>query len=370
MNLDTARDRIQEIREELQELGDYLDLAEMREKKMELEAEMSDPDFWEDQKKAREVSREADRVKNMIETYESVESALEDIEAMIDLAEEEEEESFKAEIKSGLKAAERNVQKLRRRYFLDGEYDDRNAILRINPGAGGTEAHDWAEMLFRMYNRWLEDQDDLEHKVLDYSAGEEAGIKDATIQVEGEYPYGRLKSEAGVHRLVRISPFDSSSRRHTSFAAVWVTPEIEIDDEVDIDPDDLRVDTFRSGGPGGQHANMTDSAVRITHQPTGIVVSCQNERSQHQNKDTAMRVLRSQLLERKIQEQKEEAASITADKKSIEWGSQIRSYVNHPYQQVKDHRTDFTVSSFDQVLDGDLDGFIDAYLSSSANQSD
>ncbi len=346
------------------------DLPEMKEKKLELEAEMSNPDFWDNPDKARRVSREADRVKNMIETYESVENALEDIEAMIDLAVEEDNDSFKKEIESGLQAAGRNVQKLRRRYFLDGEYDGRNAILRINPGAGGTEAHDWAEMLFRMYNRWLEDQDDLEHEILDYSAAGEAGIKDATIQVKGDYPYGRLKSEAGVHRLVRISPFDSSSRRHTSFAAVWVTPEIELDDEVEIDPDELRVDTFRSGGPGGQHANMTDSAVRITHQPTGIVVSCQNERSQHQNKATAMKVLRSQLLEKKIQEQKEEAASITADKKSIEWGSQIRSYVNHPYQQVKDHRTDFTVSSFEQVLDGELDGFIDAYLASAANRAE
>ena len=331
---------------------------------------MSDPDFWDNQEKARQVSREVDRVKNMIQTYQSVAEALEDIEAMVELAEEEGEDSFGEEIKSGLQVADRNVQKLRRRYFLDGEYDDRDAILRINPGAGGTEAHDWAEMLFRMYTRWLEDQDDLEHEVLDYSRGEEAGIKDATIQVKGEYPYGRLKSEAGVHRLVRISPYDSSSRRHTSFAAVWVTPEIELDDEVEINPDDIRVDTFRSSGPGGQHANMTDSAVRITHQPTGIVVSCQNERSQHQNKDTAMRILRSQLLERKIQQQKEEAASITADKKSIEWGSQIRSYVNHPYQQVKDHRTDFTVSSFEQVLDGDLDGFIDAYLSSEENREE
>jgi peptide chain release factor 2 len=368
MNLKNVSEEIQEIREELKELGEFLVLSELKETKLELEAEMSQPDFWENPREASRVSRRANQVGEMIETYEQIAGGLDDLEAMVELAGEEEGTGFEAEIEKGLEQASRLTAELRRRHFLSGEYDDRDCIFTINPGAGGTEAHDWAEMLFRMYRRWCEDRDDIKYELLDYTPGDEAGLKSATMLIKGEYAYGLLKGEAGVHRLVRISPFDSSSRRHTSFAAVQVTPEIEVDDEIDIDPSDLRIDTFRSSGPGGQHVNMTDSAVRITHLPTGIVTSCQNERSQHGNRDTAMRVLQSRLLEMKIKEQKETIQEITGEEKAIEWGSQIRSYVNHPYQQVKDHRTEFTVNDFETVLDGELDGFIEAYLASEENR--
>lgn len=338
------------------------DLASLREEQRELEGRMAQPDFWDDPDEARRISQRVDEVKDMLERYETLEASLDDLDAMLELAESEDSDDFDREIERKLKRAEVSVQHLRRRHLLSGEYDDRNAILSINPGAGGTEAHDWAEMLYRMYRRWCEDQE-IEFEVLNVTPGEEAGIKNATMLVKGEHAYGRLKGEAGVHRLVRISPYDASDRRHTSFAAVSVTPEIEIADEVEIDENDLTVDTFKASGPGGQHVNVTDSAVRITHEPTGIVVSCQNERSQHKNRATAMRILRSRLLDHKIQKQKENIEEITGEEKQIEWGNQIRSYVNHPYQKVKDHRTDVERNDFDAVLDGELDPFIDAYLS-------
>jgi len=359
---------LSELREELGELGEYLDLKELREKVHELQSQMSQPDFWDDQGRARRISREASRVEDTINQYESLHEAIDDLEAMVELEAESEEASFSDEIERGLKEAKKKVQSLRWRYFLDGEYDDREAMLSINPGAGGTEAHDWAEMLYRMYRRWCENEG-IEYSVLNVTAGEEAGIKNATMQIKDDYAYGRLKGEAGVHRLVRISPFDSSSRRHTSFAAVEVMPDLDVVDEVDLDETDLKIDTFRSSGPGGQHANMTDSAVRIIHEPTGLVAKCENERSQHKNRETAMKILKSRLLELKIEEQKEDINELRGEKQSIEWGSQIRSYVNHPYQQVKDHRTNCEVSSFETVLDGEINEFIEAYLSSEVNQS-
>ena len=349
--------------------GITFDLDELKETRHELEGRMSEPGFWDDPNRARKISRQANQVKETIQTYEELTETLDDLEAMIELAEESDGSGFSDELEIGLEKTSSMVQKLQKHFFLSGEYDDRNALLTINPGAGGTEAHDWAEMLFRMYRRWCEDTD-REYEILDYSPAGEAGIKSGTLLVKGDHPYGHLKGESGVHRLVRISPFDSDDRRHTSFAAVRVTPEIDFDDEVEIDPSDLKIDTFRASGPGGQHVNTADSAVRITHLPTGIVVSCQNERSQHKNRAMAMKILQSRLLELKIQQQKQNLDEITGDEKQIEWGSQIRSYVNHPYQMVKDHRLDFEISDFETVLDGEIEPFIDEYLSSSWNQSE
>jgi peptide chain release factor 2 len=344
------------------------DLAELKEEKAELDATMSEPGFWDNPREAREVSKRADRVKNQIETYEDLSEILNDLEAMVELAREGEDESFADEIASKIKRSRAMITVLRRRYYLSGEYDDRHAILSINPGAGGTEAHDWAEMLYRMYRRWC-DEHDIEYEILNHTPADEAGIKNVTLLIKDEYAYGRLKGESGVHRLIRISPFDEGGRRHTSFAAVQVTPKIDFDAEVDLEEKDLTVETFKASGPGGQHVNVTDSAVRVTHEPTDTVVSCQNERSQHRNREMAMEILRSRLLEQKIQEQKEDINQITGDEKKIEWGNQIRSYFKHPNERVKDHRTDVELHQFDDVLDGEIDEFIDAYLASSENNS-
>jgi peptide chain release factor 2 len=344
------------------------DLAELKEEKAELDATMSEPGFWDNPREAREVSKRADRVKNQIETYEDLSEILNDLEAMVELAREGEDESFADEIASKIKCSRAMITVLRRRYYLSGEYDDRHAILSINPGAGGTEAHDWAEMLYRMYRRWC-DEHDIEYEILNHTPADEAGIKNVTLLIKDEYAYGRLKGESGVHRLIRISPFDEGGRRHTSFAAVQVTPKIDFDAEVDLEEKDLTVETFKASGPGGQHVNVTDSAVRVTHEPTDTVVSCQNERSQHRNREMAMEILRSRLLEQKIQEQKEDINQITGDEKKIEWGNQIRSYFKHPNERVKDHRTDVELHQFDDVLDGEIDEFIDAYLASSENNS-
>jgi peptide chain release factor 2 len=347
--------------------GITFDIDELRETKEELDARMSEPGFWDNPDEAQRISKEANRVKETIETHEELTERLDDMEAMIELAEEGDTDDFTGEIERGLEKTSRMVQQLQKHYFLSGEYDDRNAYVTINPGAGGTEAHDWAEMLFRMYRRWCEDHE-REYEILDFTPGEEAGMKSGTLLIKGDHAYGHLRGESGVHRLVRISPFDADDRRHTSFAAVRVTPEIDFDDEVDIEENEIRVDTFKASGPGGQHVNTSDSAVRITHEPTDIVVSCQNERSQHKNRDQAMKILQSRLLELKIQEQKEDIDEITGDEKQIEWGSQIRSYVNHPYQMVKDHRFDLEIGDFERVLDGDIDEFIDTYLASEENQ--
>ncbi len=342
------------------------DLPGLEETKRELQSQMTMPGFWDDQQRARSISRRVSDVEDKLEQHHVLEEKLDELELMVELSEEEETPAFQQDIEAGLAVVEKLLGRLRWQFYLDGEYDDREAIISINPGAGGTEAHDWAEMLYRMYRRWAE-ANQVAVEVLNVTPGEEAGIKNATLKVKDSYAYGKLKGEAGVHRLVRISPFDSSSRRHTSFAAVQVSPEIELDDEVEIDENELRIDTFRSSGPGGQHANMTDSAVRITHEPTGIVTKCQNERSQHKNRAVAMKILQARLLERKIAAQKQNLKEIKGEKQAIEWGSQIRSYVNHPYKQVKDHRTGHVVNSFERVMDGEIDEFIEAYLSSDVN---
>lgn len=302
-------------------------------------------------------------LKDQLEKYNEISSKRDDLYILCELAIEEQDEGVIKEIEDEFKEFKRNYEDLKLQTLLTGPYDKNNAILTLHAGAGGTEAQDWAQMLLRMYTRWAESKG-FKVSILDYLDGDEAGIKSVTIQVEGENAYGYLKAEKGVHRLVRISPFDSGGRRHTSFVSLDVMPELSDEIEVDINPDDLRIDTYRASGAGGQHVNKTESAIRITHLPTGVVVSCQNERSQFQNKDTAMRMLKSKLVALKEREQKEKIEDLKGVQLEIAWGSQIRSYVFCPYTMVKDHRTNYEVGNVDSVMDGDLDGLINSYLSS------
>ena len=322
---------------------------------------MAAPDFWSDQEKAQKLLQERSSLLEWIEALKEEEEKIEEIRVMIELGEEEEDASFIEEAGRNFRKAESAVNDLELRVLLSKERDRNNAIVSIHSGAGGTESQDWAEMLLRMYTRWLEKKG-YQVKVVDLLAGQEAGIKSASFMAIGLYAYGYLKGESGVHRLVRISPFDASGRRHTSFASVFVYPEVDDSIHIDIDEKDLRIDTFRSSGAGGQHVNVTDSAVRITHLPTNIVVQCQNERSQHQNKDMAMKILRSRLYDLRMEEQRKELDQMHAEKKEIAWGSQIRSYVFQPYQLIKDHRTGVEIGNVNAVMDGDLDPFIEAYL--------
>ena len=317
--------------------------------------------FWDDQEAAQNLLKNKKILEDKLNEYENLERTLEDIKVMIELAIEEDDESIVSEIKELKQSFEDEIEKVKIKTLLTGEYDENNAILSIHAGSGGTDAQDWAEILLRMYIRYGEKKG-YKVKTLYLQEDTEGGIKSATLLIEGTNAYGYLKNEKGVHRLVRISPFDSSGRRHTSFASVDVMPEIDKDISVEIDSDDLRIDTFRSSGAGGQHVNKTDSAIRITHIPTNIVVSCQNERSQHQNKDMAMKMLMSKLIELKEQEHKENLKELKGDFSQITWGSQIRSYVFHPYTMVKDHRTGAEVGNVDKVLDGDLDYFINEKL--------
>ncbi len=305
--------------------------------------------------------KEQRALKEVVQQLETLGREVEDLDVFLELLREEEDQQALSEMERALRSLESQVAALELTTVLAGEYDQGNAILSINPGAGGTESQDWAQMLLRMYLRWAEGRG-YRAEVIDLLPAEEAGIKSATVTVSGAYAYGRLKAEMGVHRLVRISPFDASHRRHTSFASVFVYPEIDEEIEVAIDEKDLRVDTFRSSGAGGQHVNVTDSAVRITHLPTGIVVSCQNERSQHKNRAMAMKVLRARLYDHYRREQDKEMAKLEGEKKDIAWGSQIRSYVLAPYQLVKDHRTGLETGNVEKVLDGDIEPFIDAFL--------
>ncbi len=322
---------------------------------------MNVPDFWNDLERSQKVNQETKSLKRKLESYNRTKSRLEDTEVLIDLGQEMEDSSVVEEVQGNVEQLERDVEKMRLNALLKGPYDANNAIVSLHAGAGGTEAMDWTSMLLRMYTRWCESKE-YEVKTLDFLPGEEAGVKSATLHVIGENAYGYLKAEKGVHRLVRISPFDSSGRRHTSFASVDVMPELEDDNTIEIRPEDLRVDTYRSSGAGGQHVNKTSSAIRITHLSTGIVVTCQNERSQIQNRETAMKMLRGKLLALKEQENREKKDEIEGELKKIEWGSQIRSYVFHPYNMVKDHRTDVETGNIQAVMDGDLDMFINAYL--------
>ena len=357
------RDRAAGLEERLAELEAFFGVEALREEEAELGEQMSRPGFWDDQERAREVSARFSRVQARISLMEGLRGSLSDSEELLELAAEEGD--LLPEVEEELRQIERVLEEQEIARLFTGEYDEGGAILTINSGAGGVDSQDWAEMLARMYRRWAERRG-FGLEVIEYTEGEEAGIKSATFTVSGEYSFGLLSAERGVHRLVRISPFDAGSRRHTSFASVAVAPEIDDRVEVEIDEKDLKVDTYRASGAGGQHVNKTDSAVRITHLPTGIVVQCQNERSQHQNREVAMRVLRARLFERERERREQEIASIGGEKADIEWGSQIRSYVLHPYKLVKDHRTGEETANVDRVLDGDIDAFIYAYLKNRA----
>lgn len=328
---------------------------------MQLEEVSMDNAFWNDTERAQRVLQELKGYKDTIEKYEKLCSGFEDILVLIEMANEDEDQELAQEAKLEAEAFKEKYENMMIATLLDGEYDRNNAILELHPGAGGTESCDWVSMLFRMYTRWAEAHG-YKVEVLDYLEGDEAGIKSVTIQVTGENAYGYLKSEKGIHRLVRISPFDSSGRRHTSFASCDVIPEITDEINIEIRPEDLRVDTYRSTGAGGQHINTTDSAVRITHLPTGIVVQCQNERSQIQNRERAMQMLKAKLHEKEEEERMDRIDGIRGEKKDIAWGSQIRSYVFHPYNMVKDHRTSEETGNTSAVMDGDLDRFMNAYL--------
>ncbi len=341
--------------------GGHFDIDRKREDIQELEARIATPGFWDRGDESQTVLKERTVMEKTLEAWDRLNRQLEDIKILIELGSEAEDEVTLNEVNVLNAELEKGVSRLEFQKMLSGPHDRNNCFVSINSGAGGTEAQDWAEMLLRMYLRYCE-RKGWKTEITDYQQGDEAGIKGVTFTVNGEYSCGYLKAEAGIHRLVRISPFDSNARRHTSFASVFVFPEIEDDIDVKISETDLRIDTYRSGGAGGQHVNVTDSAVRITHIPTGIVVACQNERSQHMNKATAMKVLRSKLYERELEERAAKAAELGGEKKEIGWGSQIRSYVLHPYRMVKDLRTGVESGNPDAVLDGDLEDFIVAFL--------
>ncbi|HET7184830.1 MAG TPA: peptide chain release factor 2 [Terriglobales bacterium] len=347
------------LRDKVRELREYLDVPRLREQMQRVEKEASNPNLWSNPEKSQTVMRERKRLEDMLSTEAELARRISDLDAYFELGREGEDVSN--DLQRELASLRDRVEKLETETLLSGENDARNAIVTIHPGAGGTESQDWAEMLLRMYMRWAERQG-FKAELNDYQPGEEAGIKSATFTVNGDYAYGLMTSEIGVHRLVRMSPFDQAKRRHTSFASVFVSPEIDESIQVDIRPEDLRVDTYRSGGKGGQHVNTTDSAVRITHLTTGIVVSCQNERSQHKNRDRAMSMLRSRLYEHELEKKRAQSKKIEDSKLEIDFGSQIRSYVLAPYRMVKDLRTRFEMGDVDRVLDGDLQPFIRAYL--------
>ena len=327
----------------------------------QLERKAAAPDFWNDQETAQATLKDQTRSRNVVKRWEEGQAGLDDAEAMLELAQEAEDPDSAEEASAMAAQLEQQLAEMEFARMLSGPNDGYGALVAINSGAGGTESQDWAEMLLRMYMRWSEDKS-YKVQLLDQQGGDEAGIKSATISVEGEFAFGYLRAEAGVHRLVRISPFDANSRRHTSFASVAVYPDIEEELDVEIKDDEIKIDVFRAGGAGGQHVNKTESAVRITHLPTNIVVQCQNERSQHKNKSQALRVLKARLYEHEMKKKEEEQSDLRAKKKAIEWGSQIRSYVLAPYRQVTDHRTELKVGNVDAVLDGALDQFIQPYL--------
>lgn len=328
---------------------------------------MSAPDFWDDNEQAQSIISELNAVKSAVEQYTKLETQQQDLELMLELVEEEQDEELSAELFNSIQQLSEAVAQFQLQLLLNQPYDKLNAILELHPGAGGTESQDWGLMLYRMYTRWAEKKG-YKVELLDYQDGEEAGIKSVSLLIKGYNAYGYLKAEKGVHRLVRISPFDSAGRRHTSFASCDVVPEIDDTIEIEIRPEDLKVDTYRASGAGGQHVNKTESAIRITHIPSGIVVACQQERSQIANRERAMKTLRSKLYERKIEEQLKELADIRGEQSEIAWGSQIRSYVFHPYSMVKDHRTSVETGNVNAVMDGDIDLFIDGYLRSQIKQ--
>jgi len=346
---------------ELLDLAEAINYKGLGVQVAELEMKAAEPGFWDDLDNSQQVLSRTKQIKNRIEEYDALTTKYDDAMTLIELAQEEEDASVLGEIEGLRNSFFAKLDEMKLSTLLTGDYDDKNAIMTFHAGAGGTEAQDWAQMLYRMYTRWAE-RHGFSYKIIDYLDGDEAGLKSASIIIEGLNAYGYLKSESGVHRLVRISPFDSSGRRHTSFASLEVIPEIDDTIEIEIRPEDLKMDVYRASGAGGQHVNKTSSAVRITHIPTGIVVACQNERSQFQNRDMAMKMLRSKLVEIKEREHFDRIEDIKGVQKEITWGSQIRSYVFMPYTLAKDHRTGFESGNINAVMDGDLDGFINAYL--------
>ena len=359
--LDDLKLELNADRKALDELAEVLNIKAAKEEVESLQAQATAEGFWDDLENSQKVLQKTKQLENKIASYQRMENKLEDLFTMLELCMEEEDEDMQAEIVSEMAAFKQALEDKNLETLLSGEYDSHNAILTFHPGAGGTEAQDWAEMLYRMYNRWAE-RHNFKVQLLDYLDGDEAGLKSASIMVEGENAYGYLKSEAGVHRLVRVSPFDASGRRQTSFAALDVMPEIDDNMEVDIRPEDIEMEVYRSSGAGGQKVNKTSSAVRLIHKPTGIVVACQTQRSQYQNKDYAMKMLVAKLVEIKEREHLEKISDIKGVQKEIGWGAQIRSYVFMPYTLVKDTRTGYENGNITAVMDGDIDGFIHAYL--------
>ena len=361
LEFEELKQRLSESEAPIDNLREALSIDSVKEEIASLEAESAQPNFWDDMENSQKAMQKIGSLKAKVQSYEGLKNDFDDAMVMIELADEEGDESLVADCTASVEDIEKRIESLTLSTLLSGEFDDNNAILTFHAGAGGTEAQDWAEMLFRMYNRWGE-RHGYKVSTLDYLDGDVAGIKSATILIEGENAYGYLHGEMGIHRLVRVSPFDSSGRRHTSFASLEVMPEINDDVDVEIREEDIKMEVYRASGAGGQKVNKTSSAVRLTHIPTGIVVSCQIERSQHQNREVAMRMLKSKLVEIKERENLEKIEDIKGDQKEIAWGSQIRSYVFMPYTMVKDHRTNFEMGNITAVMDGDLDGFINAYL--------
>ena len=361
LQFDEYKVKLNNLRPALEELSQALNLASAAQELEMLESESAAPGFWDNLEKSQKVTQRMKQLQNKLEAQKRRESHWEDLLTLCEMGNEEEDGSLVPEVEEGYARLEQDMEEARLSTLLTGEYDNSNAILTIHAGAGGTEAQDWAQMLYRMYTRWTE-RHDFTYQILDYEDGDEAGIKSASIAIQGDNAYGLLKSENGVHRLVRVSPFDAIARRQTSFAAVEVMPEIEDDDEVEIREEDIEMQVYRASGAGGQHVNKTSSAVRLIHKPTGIVVASQQERSQFQNKDNCMKMLRAKLVELKQQQHAEKISDIKGVQMKIEWGSQIRSYVFMPYQMVKDTRTGYETGNIDNVMDGDLDGFINAYL--------
>ncbi len=368
LQFEELKHRLEGLEKSLDSLEEALGLQKLREEVEMLEHKSAEPGFWDNMEQAQKITQRMASLKGKDEGYQKLRDRAGDAMALIEMGDEAEDLSLLPEAQEELDAIENAVETMRLSTLLTGEYDDHNAILTFHAGSGGTEAQDWAEMLFRMYNRWGE-RHGFQVTTLDYLDGDEAGLKSASILVEGENAYGYLKSEAGVHRLVRVSPFDAAGRRHTSFSSLEVMPEMDLDSSVEINPDDIKMEVYRASGAGGQKVNKTSSAVRLIHIPTGIVVSCQVERSQYQNRDVAMKMLISKLVEIKERENLEKISDIKGEQKEITWGSQIRSYVFMPYTMVKDHRTGFETGNVNAVMDGDLDGFINAYLTAKSQGS-
>ena len=358
---DVYKQKLRDLGPELDKLSAALDIESAKQEAARLEDETAQDGFWNDLERSQKVQMRLKQLQNKVTRQEKLIASWEDLTTLCEMGQEEDDADILEELKSEFAELEERVEETRMTTLLSGEYDTSNAILQFHAGAGGTEAQDWAQMLYRMYTRWAE-RHGFVYKILDYEEGDEAGIKSAAISIEGENAYGLLKSENGVHRLVRVSPFDANARRQTSFAAIEVMPELEDDNSVEIREEDIEMQVYRASGAGGQHVNKTSSAVRLIHKPTGIVVASQQERSQFQNKDNCMKMLRAKLLELKAQQHAEKISDIKGVQMKIEWGSQIRSYVFMPYQMVKDTRTGFETSNIDGVMDGDLDGFLNAYL--------